>query len=296
MKFSPDGTRGYVVTSHQRGLVGAHADALDVYVLAVDTVTGQAVGTPLDFREATTVSGAAGTVHFSADGTRAYQVISQKVGADVKATPHMVVVDLTDGALLNTVRLTGSRVGEMQVSADGSRVYQTTSTTLTTFDGRTGALISAQTLAGTPASAMVFSGKAGDPGYVAVSTTVNGRTHTVVQVIDTATGSILETWAPQAGQVSTLAAPVLNTQTGRLYVMTEVHGADEATTSTVIRAYSLDHGAPIRNPITLAGQLQGPLMVSADGTRLLQTFNELSPASGELTTALAVIDSHVPVG
>ncbi|WP_157516767.1 YncE family protein [Mycobacterium sp. MS1601] len=293
VQFNPTGTRAYLLTVHRRG--DQHegpADAESLYLTVIDTATGQLVGEPIELRVAKTVEDGNGSVQFSADGTRAFQLVQEKTPSGVDWSTRMLVIDTGSGALLNTVELPGPLVGHGQDSDDGHRVYLTTATKLMVIDSVTGALVSATTLPGTPVAEMTFAGNAGEPGYLAVTRTVAGRTETVVLVINTVTGGITETWSPQAGQVIAGSAPVLSPDGSRLYVVTSVHHQDTNTYTAVVAAYSTAHGALIGTPVTVPGPRKGPLQVSADGTRLVQPVSLRDPSTGEWISALVVINSH----
>lgn len=293
MQFNPGGTRAYLLTVHRRG--DQHegpADAQSLYLTVIDTATGQLVGAPIELRVAKTLEDGNGSVQFSADGTRAFQLVQEKTSSDVDWSTRMLVIDTDTGALLNTVELPGPLVGHGQDSDEGHRVYLTTATKLIVIDSATGALVSATALPGTPVADMTFNGNAGDPGYLAVSRTVAGHTETVVLVIDTVTGSITDTWAPQAGRLVAGSAPVLSPDGSRLYVVTSVHHQDTDTYTAVVAAYSTAHGALIGTPVTVPGPRKGPLQVSADGTRLVQPATLQDPGTGDWVSALVVINSH----
>jgi len=299
MVFSADGTRASLLTFHKRGLIGTHPDAQAAYLLIINTTTGESVGAPLQFNVATTVGGPSGATQFSQDGTRAFQLIDLPATVGQGWSTRLLVIDTTDGRLLNTVDLGGAPLGVMRVSDDGTRVYQTIGSRLVVVDATTGALVSSTNLGGAVLGAMTFSGRVGDPGYVAVTKTVtgaNGQSHveTVVTVINTETGAVADTWVPLAGQAVYFAGPAGGADGDRFYLVTSAYHPSTDSNSTTIAAYSAAHGAAIGEPVTLDGPWRSLPVIGPDGTRMLQAYGKWDPQTRQWVGTVAVINTHVP--
>lgn len=247
-----------------------------------------------------TVSGAAGAVQFNQDGTRAYQLVRQQLPSSTTWVTRMLVINTADGSLVRTVDLAGTAVGAMQISTDGSRVYQTTSTKLTVINGVSGEVISETTLDGAPVAGLKFDGTVGHPGYLTLTKTVTdsataqSHTETIVTVVNTTDGRIADTWTPLNGQALNGSSVVAGPDGSRFYVVTSVHDTDTDSYSTVVAAYSVEHGTLIGAPVTLNGPQKGAPILSADGTRVVLPFSTKDPETGEWSSTLAVLDTHGP--
>jgi hypothetical protein len=273
LQFNADGTRAYLVTVRRPD---AYLKEQAVTLTVIDAATGTRVGAPLTYA-GEPVGGAAGAIRVSADGTRAYQVqIGYDAVKEVSFT-RVVVLNTADGSLVRATELAGRPVGEPQLSEDGTRLYQTTRTGVAILDAATGAVIGTAAHNGTAEGPMQFSGKPGDVGYVTITKEEPGTNSatTSVSVIETSVGRVLSTWAVLNGSAS--GTPIFSADGTRAYRLVSVRHPASDTYTTVVATFDTATGTLIGTPIAMSGEPHGPLTLTADGTRLVQTIARHDP-------------------
>lgn len=286
-RFSADGSRVVLMTTR----ASSNPDGVGTTTFTViDAETGTRIG------DAVEIAGEprGGRLVFSADGTRAYQLLS---GYDPAATDRrfrqLVVLNVEDGTVVASTEIDGRSVGELQVSDDGTRIYVTTDKEVAVLDASTGALIGTGAYEGTALGRMKFSGRAGDVGYLTV-TKEDPRTDsstTTVVVIDTVGGGVLGTWETLRGSAS--GAPVFSADGTRAYRLVTVHHPAGGTSTTVVASYDTGTGRLIGTPFAIGGLAKGPLILSADGTRLELATSKLDRLTGTFVTNVVTLNTGV---
>jgi hypothetical protein len=195
-----------------------------------------------------------------------------------------VVIDTSDASVESTT-LSGTVAGAAQLSDDGTRLLVTTNNQLAVFDAVTGKLVNATSFTGSAVGALEYSGKPGDAGYL--TTTTNSQTF--VTVFDTSTGKVTGTWKPLDGQAHTRV--LMNGDGTRAYGVTEVYHPGTKDYTTTVAAFDVATGQLIGNPVSLNGPYRGPLLLSPDGSRLIQgiSLNIYDPTTDGWPAAVAVI-------
>jgi WD40 repeat protein len=269
IQVSADGSRAYQVTTD---VIGGRTHA---YVAVINPVTGTAVGAPIQLTGVPV-----GTIQFGS-GTDGYQVVNQGNNTQV------AVINTADGTLARSIDVTGTVVGSLQFSPDGSRAVLTTSDRLTVINTTTGATISNFVLDGRPVGAVVFS----SDGTRAYQTTTTGTTlgDTTVTVYDTATGTKVSSWATAPGE--SFAAPVFSADGSRAYITTAEFDPFNQKWETHVSVINTSTGSLVGSTITLDGTQRSLSWLNADGTRLVQTVEIYDPTDRIWKTGLAVINT-----
>jgi hypothetical protein len=110
-----------------------------------------------------------------------------------------------------------------------------------------------------------------------------------VVAIDTVSGGALGTWETLSG--SATGAPVFSADGTRAYRLVTVPHPASGTSTTVVASYDTGTGNLIGMPFAIGGLAKGPLILSADGTRLELATAKLNPLTGSFVTDIVTLNT-----
>ncbi|ULE33674.1 Ig-like domain-containing protein [Mycobacterium sp. IDR2000157661] len=319
LQFTADGTRAVVTSVDQTYNWITGVNTYSTQVAVIDTDTGSQVGST------TTVAGYAysgsyGDVQLTADGTRAVvigEIYDTTPGARSR-TSSVAVIDVVTGEQVGTaVTLSGVAAppkffaddtraiitAEREIYVDGLRTY-TYTTTIALIDVTTGNQIgSTATVSGATSKTLL---NADETRLVQVTNDrdpmSNGYSARIT-VVDTATGDQVGQTVTVRGQVEPYSYrgsvnPTPFTPDGaRLVVTTQGYDYDEdyrTRYTTRVVFVDLETGAQVGTTTVLAGNTDGDIQFSADGTRAVQTtyaYTQTDDNTTTYSTQVAVIDA-----
>lgn len=284
---SSDGSRAYQTSYGIDAVTGSTM----TFVTTINTSTDTVVGTPVQ------ISGAPGIarVVLSPDGSRAYQTTSGPGPAGGLVTT-LTTIDTARGIAVGTpLTLQGAPAGDLLISADGSRLYQTTNpkspeTTLVTVINGADSTIVGQSIAidGFPNGGVVLS-----PDGVHAAQTVDGR---VVTLIDTADASIARTTVVEGvGNGSPFIAPVFSDNGARVSQVSMVLDPVSGAYTTILTVIDTATGAIVGTPVVLPALSVNQVVVGVPdpaGSRIVVGSGIEDPATRTLdSTVVTVVET-----